>query len=291
MQPLIEIKSTEACAALCRELGLAFVELNMNLPEYQANRLDIGRLAEIAKRHGIYYTIHLDENLNPCDFNDKVATAYAETARQAIEAAKQLAAPILNMHLHPGVWFTLPDKKVFLFEQYENEYLQKLAAFRDACSAAVGGAGIRICVENCGDYGDKPYLRKGLDLLLESSVFSLTFDVGHNASADGADEPTIMERIDRLRHMHLHDARGRSNHLVLGDGDVDLMKYLEIARAHGCRVVLEVKTADGLRRSAKWLRERGVASGAGAAIGNGNALDETKATADYILTKAAADYI
>jgi hypothetical protein len=40
MQPLIEIKSTEACAALCRELGLAFVELNMNLPEYQANRLD-----------------------------------------------------------------------------------------------------------------------------------------------------------------------------------------------------------------------------------------------------------
>ena len=40
MPTLIEIKSLEACAALCRELGLAFVELNMNLPEYQADKLD-----------------------------------------------------------------------------------------------------------------------------------------------------------------------------------------------------------------------------------------------------------
>jgi hypothetical protein len=31
MPTLIEIKSLEACAALCRDLGLAFVELNMNL--------------------------------------------------------------------------------------------------------------------------------------------------------------------------------------------------------------------------------------------------------------------
>ena len=37
---LIELKSTEACAALCRELGLDFVELNMNLPEYQPDRID-----------------------------------------------------------------------------------------------------------------------------------------------------------------------------------------------------------------------------------------------------------
>ena len=35
MPTLIEIKSLEACAALCKELDLRFVELNMNLPEYQ----------------------------------------------------------------------------------------------------------------------------------------------------------------------------------------------------------------------------------------------------------------
>ena len=146
------------------DLGLGFVELNMNLPEYQTDRLDVARLLEIADKYGIYYTIHLDENLNPCDFNNKVAAAYTETVLQTIEAAKKLSVPVLNMHLHSGVWFTLPDKKVFLFDEYEQEYIRKLTTFRDACAAAVGDADIKICVENCGDFGDKPYLRKGLEV-------------------------------------------------------------------------------------------------------------------------------
>jgi sugar phosphate isomerase/epimerase len=76
MQPLIEINSTEACAALCRELELDFIELNMNLPEYQVDTLDVVELRRIATQYDIFYTIHLDENLNPCDFNNKVAAAY-----------------------------------------------------------------------------------------------------------------------------------------------------------------------------------------------------------------------
>ena len=161
------------------------------------------------------------------------------------------------MHLHSGVWFTLPDKKVFLFDEYEKEYLRKLTVFRDACASAIGDADIKICVENCGDYGDKTYIQNGLALLLESPVFALTFDVGHNAGANYVDEPTIMEYADRLAHFHIHDASGRSNHLILGDGDVDLPKYLELAKEHNCRVVLEVKTVDGLRQSVAWLKERG----------------------------------
>jgi sugar phosphate isomerase/epimerase len=257
MPTLIEIKSLEAYAALCRELGLAFVELNMNLPECQADKLDVIKFREIADEYGIYFTIHLDENLNPCDFNERVATAYTETVIRTIDNAKQLAIPILNMHMNPGVWFTLPDKKVFLFDIYESEYIQKLTAFRDACTAAIGDSDIRICVENCGDYSDKPYLRKGLALLLESPVFALTFDVGHNAGANYSDEPTIMEYADRLAHFHNHEASGRSNHLILGEGDVDLTKYIDLAKSHGCRTVIEVKTADGLKKSVEWLKARG----------------------------------
>ncbi|MDL2287038.1 sugar phosphate isomerase/epimerase [Eubacteriales bacterium OttesenSCG-928-G02] len=257
MPTLIELKGAESCAALCRELGLAFVELNMNLPEYQTDNFDVARLTQIADKYGIYYTIHLDENLNPCDFNNKVAAAYTETALQTIDIAKQLAVPILNMHLNSGVWFTLPDKKVFLFDEYEQEYIRKLTAFRDVCTVAIGNADIKICVENCGDYGDKPYIQKGLALLLESPVFVLTFDVGHNAAAEYADEPIIMEHIASLSHMHIHDASGRKSHLKLGEGDVDLLKYLDLAKEHNCRAVLEVKTVDGLRQSVNWLKERG----------------------------------
>lgn len=39
MPILIENKSLEKNVDLCRELGLQFVELNMNLPEYQIEKL------------------------------------------------------------------------------------------------------------------------------------------------------------------------------------------------------------------------------------------------------------
>lgn len=257
MPTLIENKSTEACAALCNELELAFVELNMNLPEYQVDRMDVEQLRRIAEKHNIFYTIHLDENLNPCDFDDRVSASYTATVLQTIETAKRLSAPVLNMHLSTGVYFTLPDKKVFLFDEYETDYLQKLTTFRDKCETAIGGTEIKICVENCNGYNCAPFMRKGLELLLQSPVFALTFDVGHNAAADYTDEPKIMEHIDRLCHMHIHDARGRRNHLVLGAGDVNLGKYLDLAKKHDCRTVIEVKTVEGLRRSIELLKVRG----------------------------------
>ncbi|MDR0883042.1 MAG: sugar phosphate isomerase/epimerase [Oscillospiraceae bacterium] len=253
MPTLIETKTLEENAALCHELGLSFVELNMNLPQYQADRLSVSELRRIADKYGIYYTIHLDENLNPCDFNNAVAVAYTDTVLRTIEVAKALSVPVLNMHMNAGVWFTLPDKKVFLFDEHKADYLQKLTVFRDKCTAAIGGAGIKITVENCGDYQRFPFIVDGLDLLLQSPAFALCFDIGHNASADYTDEPTIMARSERLHHMHIHDAKGRANHLPLGEGDVDLDKYLKLAKQHNCRAVIEVKTVDGLRQSVVWL--------------------------------------
>jgi|LSQX01.2.fsa_nt_gb sugar phosphate isomerase/epimerase len=258
MPTLIELESLDSCATLCRELGLDFIELNMNLPEYQVDRLDVERLLQIAEEYSTYYTIHFDENLNPCDFNDKVAMAYTETVLQTIEIAKQLSVPVLNMHMNSGVWFTLPDKKVFLFEKYGQEYMWKLNAFRDACTEAIGDANIKICVENCGDFGNKAYIKNGLSLLLNSTVFSLTFDIGHNANAGFTDESVIMERINRLNHMHIHDAlpEAKSDHLTLGEGELNLAKYLYLAKKYNCQAVLEVKTVEGLRHSVDWLKER-----------------------------------
>ena len=253
MPTLIELKTPETCAALCKELGLSFVELSMDMPEYQPDRLDLDMLRKIADNYGIYYTIHLSGFLNPCDFNNKIAAAYTNVMLETITAAKQLTVPILNMHLHSGDHFTLPDRKVHLFDEYKSEYLTKLTSFRDACQTAIGNSDIRICVENCGEYGNKPYLQKGLSLLLESPVFAVTFDIGHNAGVGYADEPTIMEHINRLAHFHIHDAKGKNNHLILGEGNMDLHKYLALANKHNCRAVLETKTVDGLRRSVKWL--------------------------------------
>lgn len=88
MPTLIERPEPEDCARLCRELGLQFVELNMNLPLYQPDRMDIAKLEAVSRQYGIYYTIHLDENLDVGDFNPYVAQAYARTVRETIAIAK-----------------------------------------------------------------------------------------------------------------------------------------------------------------------------------------------------------
>lgn len=61
---LLETRSIEDCVRLCAELGLDFVELNMNFPQCRLSALSADRLNEIRKNSGIYFTIHLDENLN-----------------------------------------------------------------------------------------------------------------------------------------------------------------------------------------------------------------------------------
>jgi len=259
MPTLIELKSLEENAALCCELGLSFVELNMNLPQYQAENLDNARLRKTANQYGIFYTIHIDENLSPCDFNDRIASAYTQTVVQSIHIAKQLSIPVLNMHLSAGIYFTLPDTKVFLFEEYKQEYTQKLTDFRDACEAAIGNEDIKICIENTSGYNRALFLQESLDILLESSVFALTFDIGHNAGTGFVDEDIILARSDRLYHMHIHDAIASQKryHLTLGTGELDLPRYLKIAKQHNCRCVFETKTATGLRQSVAWLKERG----------------------------------
>ena len=252
MPTLIETKTLDQCAALCRELGLDFVELNMNLPQYQLQSMDAAQMRRIARQYGITYTIHLDENMNVSDFNPLVAGAYRKTALETIALAKELEVPVLNMHMPRGVYFTLPDRKVYLFDEYREHYIRSMTSFRDACQAAVGGADIRICVENWSGY--TPLQVEVLDALLESPVFGLTYDIGHNHCINGADEPLILERSGSLRHMHMHDAKdGAKDHLTLGTGALDLNRYLDLAREYQCSVVIETKTIQALTASVRWL--------------------------------------
>lgn len=249
---LIETKSIEECASLCKELGLDFIELNMNLPQYQPDVIDIAKFKRISDEYGVFFTIHLDENFNPCDFNRMVADAYMKTILQAIELAEKLSAPVINMHMSNGVYFTMPDRKIYLYEEYKHIYLKKIKEFCVICEQAVGNADIKVCIENTD--GFTSFQRDAIELLLQSPVFGLTFDIGHNYCIDGMDEPFIMVHKTKLMHMHLHDAKGKKNHLAPGTGEMDLLKYFYLADRQNCRMVFEIKTIEGLWQSVQWIK-------------------------------------
>ena len=254
MPTLLELGSIEDCAEVASELDLDFIELNMNMPYYQTNTIDIELLREIGNSYTLSYTMHIEETLNPCDFNKKVSKAYIETMVDAIKIAGILQIPTITMHLNEGVYFNLPFKKIYLYSVYEDIYLENMKFFRNEVELAVGDKPIKICIENCGNFQDIPYIRHALDLLLESEVFGLTFDIGHNATAGNSDEGYILSHIDRLVHMHIHDEKEGNNHLALGEGKVDLKKYIAMAQKYNCRVVVEVKTLEGLKHSVEWIK-------------------------------------
>lgn len=253
MPTLIETPDIEGCAKLCRDLGLDFIEINNNFPWYQLDEVDPEVYLAISKRYDIFYTIHLEEELNVCGYNPKVTEAYLATVMQAIELAKRMHVPIINMHLNLGIHITLPDRRVYLFQEYKELFLQKLTEFRRRCEQSIGKSDIKICIENAGGFMD--FAREGIERLLESQVFALTFDIGHDHSAGGMDEPFIRAHKDRLIHMHIHDGLGKSNHLALGDGEIDLKDKLSLAKEGNCRCVLETKTILGLTKSVERLHQ------------------------------------
>lgn len=256
MPTLIEMESLEDTVKLCRELGLSFIELNMNIPRYQAECLEnISWLKSLRGKYGTGYTIHLDENLNVCDFNKAVAGAYTDTVIRTIRVARELDVPVLNMHMNHGVHFTLPGRKIQLFEQYFEEYMESWKKFCAVCEESAGDSGLKICIENTDGY--REYEKEAIRYALERNVFGLTWDIGHSHAVMDMDEDFILGHREKLCHFHIHDSAGTEDHMVLGDGETDLKQRLRIAGDCRCRCVIETKTAESLHTSVQWLKNNG----------------------------------
>ena len=295
MPTLIENRTLEDNIRLCRKLGLQFLELNMNFPEYQIHELEsIDRFYQAADEAGLYYTIHLDEKCNIADFNMLVADAYLETIRRTIEAAKRLiplrdkygyplrdgqgkplqdgqgipswagqgveSQPlVLNMHMHHGIYITLPDRKVQMYDRDFDTYMESFTRFRSLCEEWIGDSDIIITIENTD--GFRSYEKNAIEYLLGSDKFGLTWDIGHSKAAGEMDVPFIMEHSGRLRHFHIHDGIAESsgqegrNHLALGDGEINIQEKLSIAEERNARCVLETKTITALEKSVEYLKE------------------------------------
>lgn len=266
MPTLIENRTLAENIALCKKLGLHFIELNMNFPEYQLDQLERAEgLLGAADAAGIYYTIHLDENLNIADFNPLVSSAYLETVRRTIEAAKKMlflcdrygdpSQPlVLNMHMNHGIYITLPDRKVQMYERNFDTYMDSYVSFRSLCAEWIGSTNIVITIENTD--GFRNYEKEAVEYLLQSPKFGLTWDIGHSKAAGEKDVPFLKKHQSKLVHFHIHDGAEvpPRNHLALGDGEIDLRERLRLAESRKGRCVLETKTVEALERSVEWLK-------------------------------------
>ena len=251
MPYLLETHSVEECCALAQEVGMQFVELNANFPDCLIEKLDPVLLHRFMKQYHVYFTLHLEEDCDPFCFNSTVRVAWLKSTRRALELAAALKMPIVNMHFPHGIYMTLPERRVYLYEARAAEFQEALAAFRQMCEEALQGTSTRIAIENTN--GWQPHEQRAIAYLLESAVFGLNLDIGHAHCVDDADEPFFRQHEAALIHMHGHDARAKKDHLPLGDGEIDLAARFDWAEQCKARIVLETKTLKALRTSIQRL--------------------------------------
>ncbi|MDV3428586.1 MAG: sugar phosphate isomerase/epimerase [Bacillota bacterium] len=253
MPTLAEFGNLEQDAELCRNLGLNFIELNMNMPEFQIENINLQELSKIQKEYDIFFTFHLPEDLDIASFNTKIKKAYSDITKETIYAAESLGSPVINMHMNPGIHFTMPDSKIYLFEKYSTEYKRSLEEFIELTESSIKGNKLKISIENVGIY-NLGYIKDAVSFLLKSNKFSLTYDIGHDYASGNLDRNFIYNNIDKLKHMHIHDAIGKRNHLPLFTGEININEKLNLAEKVESTCVIEVKRSKDLIYSVKELR-------------------------------------
>jgi sugar phosphate isomerase/epimerase len=243
MPTLIELDSLEDNINLCRELKLDLIEINMNLPQFQ-----VEKLCKMKLDKDIQYSLHLPEETNVWDFNNYIREAHLKTIYQTIEIAKNKGIRILNMHMNPGVYFTLPNRKIFLFEKYRKFYDDKTRSFIQNIYKILKNSSIKIHIENTGIY-NHTFIYNAVVDMLKFNCFALTWDVGHDYSSGNKDINLLKQMNSRIKHIHLHDAIKTSNHLPLGTGDIKIDDIFKIAGESFESIIFETKTVKGLKDS------------------------------------------
>ena len=253
---LMEFSQNEDLFRFCAENGFAFAEMNMTFPWFQAGEVDVQHLRSLQKEYGIDLTIHFHDRFDPFEFSPEMRKGSFENAEFAMMMARELQAMCLNMHLMPGTYSSINSKKTYLYEKCSDHYMELVKAFAEFAEEKLAGTDTLVCIENTS--GFLPFQKRAIEELLKSPRFALTFDIGHSFKAGGEDEKFILAHADRLRHFHIHDCSLKANHLALGEGGLDTLRYLKMADEKDCTVVIEVKESSALLHSKNYLINHGV---------------------------------
>ena len=118
MPTLIEFKDILENVELAQKYNLNFIELNMDLPYCLAiDKIDL-------KKYNIEFTMHLSEKLNVASLNNDLRKSYLKEAIREIKLGLKNNIKKYNLHIDSGVYFTLPNGKVFLNNEYLEIYLK-----------------------------------------------------------------------------------------------------------------------------------------------------------------------
>lgn len=257
MPALVECESLDELVTLCLQLKLDFIELNMNLPYNFIENIDPKILKKIREETGIEFTMHMPDEADLGSFYKSVRNGYVDLFLDTLDWSVQAGVKLLNLHIIEGAKMTLPDKKVYMYAKYSQEYLENFIKSIETLSKKAKEHDIILAIENSHNFG-KDYIQRVLDRATQYPNIELTWDTGHDAVSGFTDREYLMKNIGKICHMHFHDAKGENDHQIPFEGELNIEELINFAREKQIRMLIEVKSKDALKKSVEVLRKRGM---------------------------------
>ncbi len=248
MPALIEFDNLEKNIMLCKELNLDFIELNMNYPIFMPEKFSYEEILKVKRKYKIDFTVHFPEEIDLSSFHPAIRKGHLERCKELIEWMSKADIRLANMHLNNGIYCTLPNRRHWINEKYEEEFRKQLYESYSELNDYANSHGVILCIENTSNFHIS-FIQKALDMLTEFDNFNLTWDVGHDAMVNFNEKPILMNHASRIKHMHLHDFNHISDHQPLFTGIIPIDERLKFAKENSISVVIEVKTKETLRES------------------------------------------
>lgn len=254
MPTFIDFNTVEDHLLFGRDNGFEFFELAFYYPWTQSDSLDLNKLSKFKEQYKTDFTLHLGD-IDPFSFSPEIRKAGYDTVYYMLNVVSACGAKILNMHLNPGGYSSIRGAKYYIYDHFKDVYFENVKKFMETFSCELEKRGCIFCIENTK--GFQGFQKESIEILLQDKNFGLTFDIGHSYKSGSSDEDFILSHLPSVKHFHIHDVTSEANHIALGQGLLDIDRYLNLASDLEASALIEVKSPDCLIQSAKYLRAKG----------------------------------
>lgn len=218
------------------DLGLGFLDLTLEPPCSPSWKVEPDRIRRALEEVGFTAVGHTAYYLPIGSPIEELRRGAVAELKRCLKVFGEVGAKWMN--IHPNRYAPFHPREFSVQKNLES--LRELQETSDT-------TGVGLMVENLpGDWNTAEQLADLLDPMPE---LGLHLDIGHsNIRVERNTCPEILARFgDRLKHVHLHDNKGRKDdHLPLGTGTIDVAEQVRALKAAGYdgTITLEVFAND-----------------------------------------------
>ncbi|SCY51304.1 sugar phosphate isomerase/epimerase family protein [Alkaliphilus peptidifermentans] len=238
---------------LASQHGLTAIEINLNIPCFFPEKYSQGdrkKIKKYADEKEIHITFHAPEDISLYQLHSHIRKAAMERLKECIDFIYETGGSKITIHPGETVVFTMTDRKMTLIEAYPEEFSrifkESLIEIRDYCRGK-----ILPCIENNSSFNT--IVADVLAELLPMGDLYLTWDIGHSYG-NLLQESFYRSHKSYIKNCHVHDNNGKSDHQVIGTGDVDFLDFFREMADVNTSYIIEVRPIEMALLSLKRLK-------------------------------------